>query len=439
MEQNVFTELVVAAIGDRTKKEFAKLLGISPEYLSRLMNINNRSIPSKEVLRKIAEAAMSPDVTYGKLLQACGYRIDEAPFEIGTRMLKQMRIFAMQLKEGKCVTFKTVDTSLDGLRKSIPQAFDSYVHTLAVFQDVEVVVNSTGRCYECNCESNEAVKYENYIGIQLRKTFDISSEFRFTTVDLFCVLMGHFSQAGAFYLEDILFDMKSVMEYGAESDEAKFVVEEDGVDYDRTDLDRFIFVTEDTDAKERYNQEAKKFLEKIFGTNGVRKVTLVSGYGMYLEEMPKRFVEFAANHYESWADTTDPVLRARVEAVRNHEAQLSQEDLYALFEESCTQTNEDGWQSVISNTISAETPFNAEFWQPDENDIYDFKNRPMVIINNEMFLNREDDNELLKQSKEIMIGYARELGVEQIENCYYELELVVTDKDRDVTPVNVAE
>lgn len=70
--QVAFSQLLKISIGDRKKKDFAALIGISPEYLSRLINGKSQNAPSNDLLKTIARNAAG-GVTYGQLLEACGY------------------------------------------------------------------------------------------------------------------------------------------------------------------------------------------------------------------------------------------------------------------------------------------------------------------------------------------------------------------------------
>lgn len=71
-DQAVFSQLLKIAIGARKKKEFAALIGISPEYLSRLINGKSQNAPSNDLLKAITRNAAG-NITYSQLLEACGY------------------------------------------------------------------------------------------------------------------------------------------------------------------------------------------------------------------------------------------------------------------------------------------------------------------------------------------------------------------------------
>lgn len=71
-DQTTFSKLLTDAIGTRRKKDFAALIGISAEHLSRIINQKFSTPPSIDTLKKIATHADN-NVTYQELLEACGY------------------------------------------------------------------------------------------------------------------------------------------------------------------------------------------------------------------------------------------------------------------------------------------------------------------------------------------------------------------------------
>lgn len=71
-DQTTFSKLLANAIGSRRKKDFASLIGISAEHLSRIINQKYSTPPSIDTLKKIATYADN-NVTYQELLEACGY------------------------------------------------------------------------------------------------------------------------------------------------------------------------------------------------------------------------------------------------------------------------------------------------------------------------------------------------------------------------------
>ena len=67
-----FAALVLRAVGNTKKKEFASLIDVTPEYFSRIVNSKLANPPSVQKIQLIANHA-SNGVTYAQLLTAAGY------------------------------------------------------------------------------------------------------------------------------------------------------------------------------------------------------------------------------------------------------------------------------------------------------------------------------------------------------------------------------
>ena len=67
-----FAALVLRAVGNTKKKEFASLIDVTPEYFSRILNSKLANPPSIQKIQLIANHA-SNGVTYAQLLMAAGY------------------------------------------------------------------------------------------------------------------------------------------------------------------------------------------------------------------------------------------------------------------------------------------------------------------------------------------------------------------------------
>lgn len=71
----LFTQLLIKAIGDRTKAEFARLAGIAPQRLNTLLKGNGHSQPSIQTIQKLAMAAEN-GVKFSDLAEAAGYTME---------------------------------------------------------------------------------------------------------------------------------------------------------------------------------------------------------------------------------------------------------------------------------------------------------------------------------------------------------------------------
>ena len=87
-----FASLVSRAVGNTMKRDFARLIDVSPEYLSRILNCKLANPPSIQVIQLIANNA-SNGVTYAQLLTAAGYALssmeDTATLDTLTETVKK--------------------------------------------------------------------------------------------------------------------------------------------------------------------------------------------------------------------------------------------------------------------------------------------------------------------------------------------------------------
>ena len=65
-----FRKIMLKAIGNSSRAEFARKCGITPQHLSRLMSEKNDVTPSRTTLQKIAD---NSPASLEELLVACGY------------------------------------------------------------------------------------------------------------------------------------------------------------------------------------------------------------------------------------------------------------------------------------------------------------------------------------------------------------------------------
>lgn len=77
VNKELFAELLNAARGGRTMKDFADACGVNPSTLTRIMQKANKGASSTELLEAIAEhAAPNSGVTLDELAQANGYTLE---------------------------------------------------------------------------------------------------------------------------------------------------------------------------------------------------------------------------------------------------------------------------------------------------------------------------------------------------------------------------
>jgi SOS-response transcriptional repressor LexA len=67
-----FSELLLSALGDRTKEDYAQESGVSRGYISKCINMRIENPPSPDILKRLAEASGNK-VTYEDLMEVAGY------------------------------------------------------------------------------------------------------------------------------------------------------------------------------------------------------------------------------------------------------------------------------------------------------------------------------------------------------------------------------
>lgn len=442
MDQHLFTNLMLAAVGNRTKKEFSEIIGISPEYFSRLINRSNSIIPSKSLLVKVAEASKSPVVTKDALFKACGYEVDKTSLsisEIGTEMVASLHKW---FDESKNIVLCC--NSLDDANESIVSTLDLHFNTLS-FSDYpvsfEVIDLINTPC--------KGFKHEAYIGMRMIFEECTIKNSGCMEAHVFFILAGHWSMEHNFYVEELLTSGEDVAQFRLIPDSMMDAFNENGINLN--DLDNVVICLENIERKKAMERAASKLLDCIFGTNRQRYVTLCEGYGFYLEKMPENFLEFSLKHFDSWmSDESDDSKRNYVrqslqtlvdESTNGISDELEHiiddffKDSYCVVWNPCS----NGWPNVIAKTIAKESGIaNIEYWRPHkkDDDVHDYGNKDTIMLLDdylEQLPGEYSDNKTMV--KDVFIKYAKELGIKQVEHCYYELEFDVNDADRDVTEV----
>lgn len=442
MNQNYFTNLMVLAIGDRTKKDFAAAIGISPEYLSRLMNPNNKIIPSKDLLKKVAEVSESPFVSREELFKSCGYSID--PHRTSLRYIANQMVNSvmewsksMNSISGPLV-FGIDDTADRDVEKAVIMCLDFYFKTLA-FCDLDFTFKLVPIEQDV-CDRNDC---EAAFGITMTHTIKEG----FAHVDVYFVLAGHYSKQNKFYIDKICTSGVAVMGFGIIPDEVIDYYNKKNYDIDNIDV--VFYISEDPDKKKTYNKMVDKMMEKIFGKDLPRLVSLIEGNGFYLDEVPVNFIDFALKHFDSWMPIGESYdfVRDTLLTLKNSDdsfdvkANIIEDffkDAYPVHNKKNGSTCP-GWQAIIANVMTTETKYDFEYWPAERNpmDIYDFDNRDTVLCPMETLMeNYKDLDPVIQDLKHTLVKYALELGISTVEYCYYELEFYINENDREMIDVN---
>lgn len=107
-DKHYLSKLFSFAMGNRKQKEFADLIGITKETVSRIINENYNSPLRKETLKKIAKHS-ERRVRLGELMVACGYKDSCEPVEI---------------REWREINIRTIRDFVDEYLNRYPQIVD---------------------------------------------------------------------------------------------------------------------------------------------------------------------------------------------------------------------------------------------------------------------------------------------------------------------------
>ena len=110
-DQEKLAELTLAAIGARTKQQFAMLCGVQPSTISRLINKSNKGASTEDLIYAIAKnAAPDSGVTLEALMEANG--MAPAPDQIRGGSLKRMYAYYERING---MTMKHFEAAVQGV------------------------------------------------------------------------------------------------------------------------------------------------------------------------------------------------------------------------------------------------------------------------------------------------------------------------------------
>lgn len=375
----------MAMAPNQSKKEFAKQLDITPEYLSRICNEQNK--PSKQLLKEISEIAYSPQVTYKQLLQSANYPLEEIenPLDIGKEIVNTIN------KQKVNYIYPVIESPIKD-----PKAFVPFMNTFLknttkniYLQDLNIV------CILQKAGSINDGRHENYISGKLHTHTDLTGKFPCKRITIPFVILGHWSLNNKFYIEKISFKgkyLKNILP-PTEID----ILYEDGCDIDC--LPYIIYVE---DIKEQYKQHYARICEELFGkTKDI--ICSDEGLGFYLDKFPPKLFEFIENHKDQIENLEDPVLKEKI----SHLSYYSKEEIEILLEEEDTHSGDAGWQATIANIMKKETGYRFTFWAEDDDVPQPFRTKPVILISHEEIEGKE------KEIKNILAKYAKELGLDK--------------------------
>lgn len=400
-------ELIEMAIApNQSKKEFAKELDISPEYLSRICNGQNK--PSKQLLKEISEISACPQVTYKKLLQSANYPLQdiENPLEIGEEIVKTLN------KQKEDYIYPIVASPNQEINAFSPflAEFLKGINKNIYLQDFHI------NCYLQQKGEIQQGEYENYIFGKLVTHTDSLGKFPYKKITIPFVILGHWSLNNKFYIEDVSFEGRYLKNILPPPDVD--ILYEEGYDIDS--LPSIIYVE---DIKKQYQKQCEKIYDKIFNKTK-HLICDVEGLGFYMDEFPPKLLEFVKKHKNQIVNNDDPVLMEKI----NNLDRYSDEEIKSLLEEEDTHNGDSGWQAMIANVMKKETGYLFTFWDEDKDVPEPFRTKPVILVSDESIKNKDDENKI----KMSLIIYANELGLDKYERVYSQFVGVADVKEYPV-------
>ena len=399
-----FRELLRGAIGpNRTQNEFARTIGISREHLSRMLNSEVISQPSKKVLQKIAGNAYN-GVTLSELMTACGYadgkQVTLNPAQDVRRNLSgedSVLDIATSFRDGiavlsaKNAPYASISLFLDTLEMLYSVSSATY----EVVSDAENNLDSplippSDRL----CEVLVTVQSEKYIG-----QFSFTLFYSITRRDTVIVLGS-------------AFDYKTLSTIGN-----KFIRElETSLPEDALDGIKGAEIVRNVTPKTIKrpvgdSAAAERLLKALFDDNGPKRIATVEGMGFYLVDTPKYVAErFIKKHSTVLCKT-----KAESSIVR----ELNEG---SDFDEIMKKYRYD-WRRLAATIMGRETGIRFSFWENDD-ERSPSPSRPSIMFGySSPWEYNETEKELSQNSLRLILDrYAIELRTE-VEECYFTMNV----------------
>lgn len=390
----LFRSLLIQAIGSRSKSGFAARSGLAREYVSRLCTKEDCSRPSAATLFKIAENAEN-GITIDMLRDACGY--EPLAKTSDTTIKKEQPDATDAMTDDEWISHNINNLSAF-LKDAVPMT--APYQGAASFCEIFDLLYKDGADTRF-MERGNTSRYrgpEGNAAILISASWSSVSRWIRETVDF--VLFGHSDSEGNFFATSFATDAATIIKAFPEEKER----------YDRIgtgvyDMPVVCFV-HDT------KKPAERLLKRIFGDDGNKITTLVTGYGIYTDK-------------GEFADDNDRVFRS---FVKNHE-DASRKIMGADFFDGITNGSDlleffgdygdvTCQEEFIAAVMSEETGVTFEGWNLSSKDFP--MNRPFVIHN-------EQCGPCTEEIERIVEKYARELHVPHIGTCWSYMEICEKD------------
>ena len=368
-------EVILEGQGDMPQYRFAKVCGMRPETLSRLMKSSSPARPSKTTLQGIAGAC---GADYAELLELCGYQNEAKSKRQEQTMESRAARNAELMKEGFGKLF-------GGPYDSIRSFFETYI---MLYDEDGVKISWT--------------KDSDYDGTDHKGSYCSLCRCRFESAVEECaiwfILYYFKTDNGKYFVTDMSMDLASIRECEMED-----LLESQG----------YIITEDDKPLVCRIRPlvyDSRKLLDAIFGnTEEIIPYTEV-GFGFNAESGQETVISFINRHSEAFKKICDKRLFERYEASDHDPAGVLEEYIDPL-------SGYDGIWAAAASIMREETGFPYGFYGlPGK--------KGAVLI--KYPISDYDENELMQ----LTAGYAKELGIKSIGERYALVEYAV-DKNND--------
>ena len=363
----LFRKLIEKEMNGMKKKDFAALCGIAPETLYRYLADTNPKRPSKTVLRKIADRT---SLSYKELCNACDYKDPLAKYQMDA---DERALHAVQnIKEA-------MDKMISGVHaySSLSDFLDDY-HMLYSEEDVEYSYSEKEE-YEgkwvknCDFYSSVCIKFKVKEGI----------------CKIWFVLYYYVTVSGKIIITGFDTSGRALMEAGVIDSVACDSLEEDGIDPKEMP---YLYQV-------KHIGFEKRLFDAIFGNDMIEYLSAVKGFGFAVNETPPKFLSFMEKHKDTFC-IGEQENKAFLELMNGGDP----EQVFKDYRNPVTYNT--GVGAAIAMIMRAETELEFE-WLTGENG-----------SDSCVLLPSEYDDYSVKELRQIVYPYAKELGLHQFGECY---------------------
>lgn len=405
--------LMQKGMDGRTQRETAEACGLSLEHFNRMLNHPYIAQPSKTTVEKLSKGLHG--VKRGELYDACGYKdiaavltkpdteLTERQRRMKMAVSKRSRLLVDDLKRfllsAKFGFFCQIPrTSEEAVQNALSEYFEMF-HMLFSGEQVELLWKNDQKY---NGKAHDFASRQ--IGGQLRMDLESYQIF------VYFVVYYTVTDRCALYITDVALDGTSVLDAGILPEDSLEEFRKYNISVDKL---QDVSIVHKKTPKEIQDEVAAKFLDTIFGET-IQKLENVScGFGFHTDGIPIQVVRaFIQVHSSAFLQTKSP------EEVYQQVLNGSEKDILKAFEnyrDDVTYCH--GLMAAVANIIRRETGITFVY-QRDET--LDFRDNPDCIFYNGTEI---PETKLVAA----LMPYARELGVEYLETCYFKTYVYIEE------------